>query len=57
MDDPETRKLHALCEQFRALMQRNIERTVFDKEACQRIGDMIGRSARQDQPEHTSRRR
>ena len=45
MDDPETRELRALCEQFRKLMQRNIERTVFDKEACQRIGDMISQSA------------
>ena len=53
------RELRALCDQFKDLMRRDVERTAFDKEACQRIGEMIGRSAHQGQSEYpySSRRR
>jgi hypothetical protein len=58
MDDRD-RELQALCDQFKELMRRDVERTVFDKDACQRIGEMIGRSARQGQTKYaySSRRR
>jgi hypothetical protein len=59
MDDSDRRELRALCDQFKDLMRRDVERTAFDKEACQRIGEMIGRSAHHGQSEYpySSRRR
>jgi hypothetical protein len=57
MDDRDRRELQAVCDQFRELMRRDVECTVFDKEACQRIGEMIARSARQGQSEYGGSRR
>jgi hypothetical protein len=45
MTDRDRAEMRALCDQFRELMARDIERTVFDKDACLRIGQMIGRAA------------
>ena len=52
MEDRERQELRALCDQFKELMQRNIEHTLFDKEACQRIGETISRSAHQSRSEY-----
>jgi hypothetical protein len=45
-------KTRALCDQFKQLIQRDFERTVFHKEACQRIGEMISQSVRQGRSEY-----
>jgi hypothetical protein len=45
MTDRDRAEMRALADQFRELMVRDVERTVFDKEACLRIGQMIGRAA------------
>lgn len=52
MNDLDRRELQAVCDQFKELMRRDIDRTLFDQETCQRIGEMIGRSARQGRFEH-----
>jgi hypothetical protein len=52
MDHRGRREIQALCDQFREPVQRDIECALFDKEACQRIGDMISRSARQGRSEY-----
>src|SRR6516165_2231417 len=44
VNDHDRAEMQALCDQFRELMQRDVERTVFDKEACRRIGEVIGRA-------------
>jgi hypothetical protein len=45
MDDADRAEMRALCDAFRDAMARQIEEPVFDQEACQRIGWMIGRAA------------
>jgi hypothetical protein len=57
MDDRDRRELQALRDQFKELMQRDVELTVFDEDTCQRIGEMIARSARPGEAENSSRRR
>jgi hypothetical protein len=57
MNDRDRRELQTLCDQFKELMRRNVECRVFSEDACQRIGDMIVRSARPSQSENNSRRR
>jgi hypothetical protein len=51
-DDPDRVEMRALCDQFRELMRRDVERTVFNKEACQRIGEMISQAAQQGRSDY-----
>ena len=41
------REMQALCDQFRELMRSDPDPPLFRKDACQRIGEMLSRSARQ----------
>jgi hypothetical protein len=41
MDDRDRAEMQALCDQFRREMAREVEHTLFNKEACERIGEMI----------------
>ena len=47
MDEADRREMRALCDQFRELMRSDLDPPLFRKEACQRFGEMISRSARQ----------
>jgi hypothetical protein len=46
MDDPDRAEMRALLDQFRELMAREVEAPLFDQEARQRIGHMIGSAVR-----------
>ena len=52
MDDCGRREMQALRDQFRELMQNDPDPALFRKDACQRYGEMISRSARQGQSEY-----
>lgn len=54
VNDHDRAEMQALCDQFRELMQRDVERAVFDKEACQRIGEVIGRAARRGRSDYAA---
>lgn len=45
MDDHDRAEMRTLCDQFRQLMAREVDESLFDKEARMRIGQMIGRAA------------
>ena len=47
MDDVDRHEMQVLCDQFRQLMQREIDPPQFDKEVRERVGKLIGRAARQ----------
>jgi hypothetical protein len=51
-DDPDRTEMQALCDHFRELMRSEPDPPLFRKDACQRIGEMLGRSARLGRPYH-----
>ena len=44
--------MQALRDQFREVMQNDPDPALFKKDACQRFGEMISRSARQGRSEY-----
>jgi hypothetical protein len=56
MDDLDRAEMQILCDQFRELMRRDVECTVFSKEACQRIGEMISQTAQQGRSDYAALR-
>jgi hypothetical protein len=52
MIDRDRAEMRALCDRFKELMQRQVEAPLFDDEALVRIGDMIGKAARQGCPDY-----
>jgi hypothetical protein len=57
MTDVDRAEMRALCDQFRREMVRDVERTMFDKEACQRIGEVTSKAARQGRSDYIALRR
>ena len=47
MTDHDRAEMQALCDQFRRMMVRKVDRALFDDDARKRIGEMIGQAARQ----------
>ena len=47
MDDSDRGEMRALCDQFRELARRDVDPPLFDHDVRQRVGEMIGRAARQ----------
>jgi hypothetical protein len=56
MDDRDHAEMRALCDQFREAMARENDQLLFDQEARQRIGQIIGRSARQGRSDYAALR-
>ena len=54
MDDRDRAEVRALCDQFRELMQREIDPPPFDQEARVRIGEAIGRVARRGRSDYVA---
>jgi len=52
MDDRDRTEMQALCDLFRRAMACKVGPPVFDQESRERVGDMIGRSARHGRPYH-----
>ncbi len=52
MDDCERRELRRLRDKFLEIMRHENDAALFDEEAKQRIGQTIGRSARQGRSEY-----
>jgi hypothetical protein len=55
--DRDRAEMRALCDQFRREMAREVERTLFNKEACQRIGEIISQAAQQGRSDYAALRR
>lgn len=57
MTDPDRAEMRTLCEAFRQAMAREVEAPLqFDQHARVRIGEMIGRAARQGRSYHAALR-
>ena len=56
MPNSDRAEMRALCDQFRREMVRDVERAVFNAEACQRIGDLISRAASQGRSDYAALR-
>ena len=52
MTDRERSEMRALCDQFRRTMAREVDQALFDKDARVRIGEIIGRAARQGRSDY-----
>ena len=52
MNDADHRELLALRDQFLEMMQRTEAPALFDEDARRRVGELIGRSARQGRSEY-----
>ncbi len=46
MDDRDRAEMQALCDEFRELMARDVDKQLFDDEARRRMGELIGSTAR-----------
>jgi len=56
MTDPDRAEMQALCEAFRRDMARQVDEQLFDHEARERIGQMIGQAVRQGQSDYAALR-
>jgi hypothetical protein len=56
MTDRDRAEMRALCDQFRRDMARENDAALFDHEAKQRIGQMIGQAVRQGQSDYLALR-
>jgi hypothetical protein len=56
MTDNDRAEMRSLCDQFRHLMAREVEAPLFDKQACERIGELIGKAARQGRSDYVALR-
>ena len=54
MDDRDRAEMQALCDQFRREMAREVDEPLFDHDARARIGQAIGRSARQGRSDYAA---
>jgi hypothetical protein len=56
MTDRDRAEMRALCDQFRRDMARENDVLLFDKESRERIGEAIGRAARQGRSDYVALR-
>jgi hypothetical protein len=56
MTDRDRAEMRALCNQFRRTMAREVDQALFDDDARVRIGEMIGRAARQGHSDYVALR-
>jgi hypothetical protein len=52
MQDLDRTELRALCDQFRQLMARENDALLYDQDALVRVGELIGKAARQGRSDY-----